>query len=891
MSQSTPSPPPRPRHRGPSLRARLGGVAAALGAGLLGLEALAGWAVYQDHASRAVLVWLTALGALALLAGVAAAALASGIVRAAGRVTRVAAEGGSTGLPEFDLLARTLAREEARRRRAQAELEAAHVELSDVLGSIGDAFYAVDARWRVVFANRRALELFACAEADLMGKPLLEALPQLRESYNLARYREVMGDGRTRAFRTRSPVMGRWADYTVYPRRGGGIAIYFRDVSAQVGAEQALRGSEARLRLAQRIGGVGSFEWTPGTGEIAVSEEFSALHGLPPGRAVLSRDEMLDLAHAEDRDDLEATLRTSLHSGPGFDLAYRIIRLSDGATRWLIGRGEVFRTEAGAVARVVGVVQDVTEWRDAQRSQEEAFAVLNSLLDNAPVGLAFFDRSHRAARLNGAAARLAGRPVEALLGNRPGELFGEPADRLDRVVDTVFRTGAPVFDIALSGTLEGQRRDWQAGFYPVPDPAGGVLWVGAVVADVTDQRRAQEQLHRLNETLEARVKEEVVAREDAQGRLAHSERMQALGQLAGGMAHDFNNVLQAVSGGASLIERRADQPETVLRLARRIMDAAERGGSTTRRLLAFARRDELRAERIEPAELLAGVHEMIAPVLGSTMKLAVSCEDDLPPVMADRGQLETVLVNLSVNARDAMPEGGELAVIGACEVVTSGASHPAALPPGRYVRIAVRDSGQGMDAPTLARATEPFFTTKAKGKGTGLGLAMARGFAEQSGGGLAIASTPGQGTTVTLWLPASAALAAATAPFAPATASAHRILLVDDDDLVRETVAAQLIDLGYTVRAAPGAQAALLVLAGAEPPDLLLTDFSMPAMNGLALIRAARDLRPDLPAILLTGYAGEVEGLADDLPERFALLRKPAEQGELVARIEGLLGG
>lgn len=840
---------------------------------------------------RAALARLLGFGSVLLLGGLAAAyQLARGIVRAVGRVTRVAAEGGGTGLPELDRLAAALAHEEAARHQAQAAQEAVHDELTDVLGSIGDAFYAIDAGWNLVFANRRALELFGRSEADLLGKPLLAALPELRGSLNVARYREVMADGTTRTFRVRSPVMGRWADYTVYPRRDGGVAVYLRDISAQVAAEQALRGSEARLRLAQHIGGVGSFEWTPGTGRIAISEEFAALHGLPPGRTTLERGDLVDLVHPRDRDSFEADLQRMLHAGPTFEHGYRIVRAADGETRWMVGRGEVFRSETGAVTRVVGVVQDVSDTREAQRRQDEALAVLNSLLDNAPIGLAFFDRAHRAARLNGAVARLAGRPVEALLGRPPGELLGDPSDRLEHVVEAVFRSGAPISDIELSASVGGQPRLWLAGFYPVPDPAGGVLWVGAVVADITERRRDQQQLRRLNETLEARVKSEVAAREDAQNRLAHAERMQALGQLAGGMAHDFNNVLQAVSGCAALIGRRPDKPENVQRLARRIVDAAERGGATTRRLLAFARRDELRAEAIAPAALLGGLREMIAPVLGSAMRLEVVCADGLPPVLADRGQLETVLVNLAVNARDAMPEGGRLEVSACQEVVAPREEHPAALKPGPYLRLAVADSGQGMDAATLARATEPFFTTKAKGKGTGLGLAMARGFAEQSGGGLAIESAPGQGTTVTLWLPAGDALPAQARAPAATVASARHILLVDDDGLVRETVAAQLGDAGYTVATASGGEAALEMLGGQAPPELLLTDFSMPGMNGLALIRAARLRRPGLPAILLTGYAGEAEELAAGLPERFALLRKPTSQAELVARIEALLG-
>ena len=280
--------------------------------------------------------------------------------------------------------------------------------------------------------------------------------------------------------------------------------------------------------------------------------------------------------------------------------------------------------------------------------------------------------------------------------------------------------------------------------------------------DVTESQETEAALLRQTEELEARVVEEIAAREAAQVRAAHAERLQSLGQLAGGIAHDFNNVLQAVAGAAALIERRPDDVAGVRRLARLVDRGGRAGRLGHRRLLAFGRRADLRAERLDTGTLLCGLREILVHTLGAGIGVHVRLGTGLAPLRADKGQLETVLVNLATNARDAMPEGGQLVLSAATETVRADAPrHHAGLAPGRYVRITVADTGVGMDAGMLARVGEPFFTTKPPGAGTGLGLAMAKGFAEQSGGAFGIESTPRRGTTVTLWLPADSRTCAA----------------------------------------------------------------------------------------------------------------------------------
>ena len=425
---------------------------------------------------------------------------------------------------------------------------------------------------------------------------------------------------------------------------------------------------------------------------------------------------------------------------------------------------------------------------------------------------------------------------------------------------------------------------------PITDPlTDAVMWLIAESRDLTEPRFLAAQL-------------------------AQAQKVQALGQLAGGIAHDFNNILQAVSGAAALIERRPEDHAKTRRFARTALNAATRGLSITQRLLTFARRGELRSQPIATAKLLHDMQDILAHTLGSTIMVRVDIAGRVPAMIADQAQLQTALINLGINARDAMTEGGTLILSARPDHVGPGDVHPAGLSPGDYVRLDVGDDGIGMSAAILARVSEPFFTTKGQGKGTGLGLAMARGFAEQSGGGLCITSTPNVGTNVTIWLRQAGSEVAEmemasegaadegaigahevhgsqepVLPMSPdhSGGPSRRILLVDDDDLVREIVAAQLEAEGFSTLVATGGAEALALLAAGEIVDAMVRDFSMPGINGAVTIERALLLRLRLPCILLTGYAGAAATLHQD--NNFTLVRKPATGPELCAQIDALM--
>jgi PAS domain S-box-containing protein len=416
----------------------------------------------------------------------------------------------------------------------------------------------------------------------------------------------------------------------------------------------------------------------------------------------------------------------------------------------------------------------------------------------------------------------------------------------------------------------------------------GDAFVGhvGISIDVTDQRAAQEELKRLNETLESRVVTAIAEREATLAQLGELQKLETLGQLTGGVAHDFNNLLTPIVGSLDLLRRQHSADERSQRLIAAALQGAERAKTLVARLLAFARRQVLEPRPVDVASLVEGMTELIARSIGPQIRIEVDLPGRLPAALVDPNQLELALLNLAVNARDAMAGGGTLRIVADAQEV--GPDHPAGLRHGAYVRLAVIDSGIGMDAPTLKRAVEPFFSTKGVGKGTGLGLSMVHGLAAQSGGALRLSSTPGQGTRAEVWLPVAseaADRAGGTAGPVPPKVKPAVILLVDDEELVRMATADMLADLGHQVIEASSGAQALELLRGGAMPDLMITDYLMPGMTGADLAAEAQTLRPALPILLATGYAN----LAGQQMANLPLLPKPFRQNELAARIADLI--
>jgi signal transduction histidine kinase len=377
------------------------------------------------------------------------------------------------------------------------------------------------------------------------------------------------------------------------------------------------------------------------------------------------------------------------------------------------------------------------------------------------------------------------------------------------------------------------------------------------------ERRVQErtaELAEANAELERRVEERTAEREQALAQVHEMQKLDSLGQLTGGLAHDFNNLLMAILGNLEMMSRRVGEEDPSRRLIDGASRAAERGAALTKRLLAFARRQELRPEPVDVARLVEDMSDLLRRTLGPTIELAASFPDDLALIHVDPNQLELAILNLSINARDAMPQGGKLVISAQRETV--GQFNSRELASGEFVRIIVSDSGLGMDEATLKRAAEPFFTTKGLGKGTGLGLSSVYGMAKQSGGAIGIASRVGVGTTVELWMPVAAGaekrilgVAGVAIRDDGAKTRACSILLVDDDPMVAETTVGMLEVLGHRVKVASSGGRALEMLGADASVDLVITDYAMPGMTGKELARRIRETRPNLPVVLASGYA------------------------------------
>jgi signal transduction histidine kinase/CheY-like chemotaxis protein len=409
-----------------------------------------------------------------------------------------------------------------------------------------------------------------------------------------------------------------------------------------------------------------------------------------------------------------------------------------------------------------------------------------------------------------------------------------------------------------------------------------------LLAQLASERTA---LAELTATLEQRVEQrtaelmkEVAAREKAQEQLRQAQKMETIGQLTGGVAHDFNNLLMAVMGNLDLLRKRVPDDPRLHRLIDGALQGAERGASLTQRLLAFARQQDLKALPVNLGALIQGMIDLLERSLGPRIALRLDIPENLPLARVDANQLELAILNLAINSRDAMADGGSIDIM----VAECRSSGDATLPPGHYLKVSVIDTGKGMTPDILKKAIEPFFSSKPLGKGTGLGLSMVHGLAVQLGGALQLSSTVGKGTTATLILPVATAAPEAESP-AHVAAKINRsavILFVDDDPLIAMSTMEMLEDLGHKVIGANSGLHALDIIKSEQPIDLMMTDHVMPGMTGIELAAASREVRPSLPILLATGYADLPEGAQLDLPR----LAKPYHQDQLRERLDQLLG-
>ena len=710
-----------------------------------------------------------------------------------------------------------------------------------------------------------------------VGRTMREIVPD-HEAHWFEIYGRVAETGEAVRFEEGSVSLAKWWDVHAFrvglpeQRR---VAILFNDITARRRVELALRELNATLesRVAERtaerdrvwrlsrdllviLGADGILR--------AINPAISRILGYEPEEAV--GRSFRDFVLPEDAEATQAAINeaAAARDVTGFEarFAHR-----DGTLRWISWHTSMEGEFVYAYGR------DITEDKERQARLEAAEAarresdeLYRAYFENTAEALfvigvqsdgAFtieeLNPAHRAA--TGLDVRHApGRPVEDQL---PLEVAQSVIPNYRRVADL----GRPISYREVLDLPAG-RRHWDTVLVPVKVEDGRVVRIIGSGRDVTAQVEAEEQLRQ-------------------------SQKMDAIGQLTGGVAHDFNNLLTPILGGLDRLQRKGVGDTRDQRLIEGALQSAERARTLVQRLLAFARRQPLQPTAVDVAQLVEGMVEILAGTMGPQIRIQVEAAADLAPALADANQLEMAILNLAVNARDAMPEGGTLRISATNETVAAG--HRSNAKPGRYLRLKVTDTGVGMDEATLAHAIEPFYSTKGLGRGTGLGLSMVHGLAAQLGGALALRSRLSEGTTVDLWLPI-AEEGAATAPDAERasaseeTSSTGTALLVDDEDLVREAAADMLADLGFEVVQARSAEEALELLQAGLAPDLLVTDHLMPGLTGTELVRMVAERHPGLPAIVVSGYAA-VEGIAPDLPR----LPKPFRRADLAAIISRVM--
>ena len=638
-------------------------------------------------------------------------------------------------------------------------------------------------------------------------------------------------------------------------------------------------------------GASGTWDWDIVADRLSIDPDMADLYGVGgQDLAALPTAIFFKAIHPDDRARMRIAVAGMIAGAEQFSKEFRVVT-ADGKTLWVHGRGQSHCDDNDNPIRFTGLLVDVT----ARKRAEERLRIAQTA-----GGVGTFEYS------DGFATATVSAEFCRLLGLHPANIL--PATTINAVlspkdqpllIPEAHHGGPPE---TLDGTFcitrsdDGEER-WIArrGEVVREGQDGGYRLIG-VIYDVTTTKKQEATLRELNETLEARVERAIAERQQVEEALRQAQKMEAVGNLTGGIAHDFNNLLTIILGNIDTATRRMDgdvDPRAQRALAN-ALKGAERAASLTQRLLAFSRRQPLAPKSIDAGRLLAGMSDLLTRSITETIAVQVTAAADLWLVEADPHQLENVILNLAVNARDAMPNGGALTITARNLTATTDQHHD--IPPGCYVAISVQDTGTGMSPETVAQVFDPFFTTKEVGKGTGLGLSMVYGFVKQSGGYVFIDSTPGQGTSVALYLPRQTD----TREDKPEPAAAagqgnptETVLVVEDDEDVRDYTVGIVRELGYRVIEAQDGASALKLFDSGRVISLLLTDVVMPQMSGNELADAARQRQPGLRVLYTSGYTrdaimrdGKLEPGVDLLPKPFTYTMLANKLRDVLDRVD-----
>lgn len=727
-----------------------------------------------------------------------------------------------------------------------------------------------DLRYRA--ANRLYEKWYRKPVSEIIGRRMDEVmLPETYANLEESIARALAGEVVLHEGESRTPDgvhRYRRVHYLPHKAEDGEVLGFYalvEDISDIRRATLALRRQGESLATAQRIGDMGNWERDFVTGSLHWSDQAYRIFGLNKETSKeIDRAAFLEMIHEDDRAFVAEALAAAMETDTPYSLDHRIVR-EDGEVRVVHEEAEVYRDPSGRPLRMAGTVQDVTRQKQTEQALRDSEQQLRLVTDSLPVVISYIDAEERYGFANKLAAEWFARPLSKIVGAHVAEILGP--ETYERV--------RPSMAAALSGSMQniettvtypdGGTREMEVTDVPHIGPDGEVLGFYSLAVDVTDRHALE-------------------------GRLRQSQKMEAIGQLTCGVAHEFNNLLQIVIGNLELLVQSAPANERVTKLAGTIRRNVSRGAELTGHLLSFSRKAPLAPKTFDVGEILAETNTAWLRALGESIQVKVMPPEGSWSIKVDSGQLASALLNLALNARDAMPDGGTIAIAAETIRLDNAAAERHEATPGEYVVLSVTDTGAGMTDEVLSHAFNPFFTTKDVGKGTGLGLSMVHGFAHQSGGFAKIESKPGRGTTVRLYLPCLTAPSApkqeAETAASPSVRGDGVILLVEDDADVREALALLLADLNFRVVEAEDAGEAAAIVDGGQEIDLLFTDVVMPGgVNGLQLAQALRGTQPDLKIIYTTGYTDDILAEAGHLEENAILLRKPYNRNKLVEAV------
>jgi len=744
-----------------------------------------------------------------------------------------------------------------------ANIPASDLRHRDIVMALPDLIF-VTRDQRIVYVNDAGLKLLRAASPDqIIGRSVLDFVaPDVHASVR-ARTAELQ------ALRPLAPIErtllaldGTRVDVEVRPASflADGVVnvqVVCRDITERKAAERAALTSEARFR--QLAEAMPFIVWTanPNEGLDYASPAFNEYAG--PSVEPLGL-QWLNALHPDDVLGAIEARAEGERTGTPFTMEFRVRRHSDGAYRWHFSNAMPVHDETGKLVKWYGCAIDVHDRKTAEEAAQHLAARLTSTLESITDAFYTLDRDWRFTYVNNETERLLRRPRTALLGKVLWEEF--PAT-IGTLIETQLRRAAAERRAVAFQEFAPALKIWvDVRAYPAREG------LTVYFRDVTEQR-------------------------ELESRLRQSQRLEAVGQLTGGIAHDFNNLLTVIIGNAEMLAVRLETDDTLRPLAELTLAAAERGADLTHRLLAFARRQPLEPKTVDVNLLLGNMDALLRRTLGEQIELRWVGAKRLCKAFIDASQLEGAILNLCINARDAMPKGGHITVeTGNVMLDAAYAGKHLEVTPGEYVMVAVSDNGTGMTPDVLARAFEPFFTTKGQGQGSGLGLSMVHGFVKQSGGHVKIYTEVGHGTSVKLYLPRARDGAPVTleAKDGPVTGGTERILVVEDDDHVREFAAGQLKDLGYKITVARDGVEALAILKTDANFDLLFTDVVMPGgLKGPELAAEARKLNPALRVLYTSGYTENAIVHHGRVDPGIHLLNKPYRRHDLALRIRRVL--